>query len=286
MKHNKKNITKKNRKNRKNKIKNLKITKRNNKKRNQRMRGGSISDFIKNKNNGSEEIIELGRGGAGIVYLDKSQPNLVFKVSKSNDTCRIWGKEAKIYNTLNSFNIDTNLCKILKMTDFIQDDEYCCLELHRAFNPLGNDVYYTIHPHFQYKELDYATKGRGRFLGIQNLKNLGIFNDDNIIDYIIDLSILLARLHYKVKNDGYDLELFLSKENDKIIIYIADFDLSEFYTIINNTIIERLAWSLEAVPYFPIEGELYEIFSKNYINEAEKYDMKHIAEEVLKIYSS
>ena len=51
------------------------------------MIGGAIDDFIfnlKSKNN----IVEIGRGGFGIVYLDKTQPDSVFKISTKENTCR------------------------------------------------------------------------------------------------------------------------------------------------------------------------------------------------------
>ena len=42
------------------------------------------------------------------------------------------------------------------------------------------------------------------------------------------LSIVMAKLHYFVKNDGFDLEIFVSKQNSNTELYIADFDLSNF----------------------------------------------------------
>jgi hypothetical protein len=247
------------------------------------MKGGSVKQFLKN----IKESKEIGRGGAGIVYLDKSQDDSVFKVSNKLDTCRIWGKESKIYERLNKINIDTDLCKLIKMKEYFSDEISCCMELTRVYNPINKDFNYTIHPQFQYNDLDYLNKGRGHFLGISQLKKLNIFTDKNIKDYIKELAILLARLHYKHKNDGYDLEVFVGKDlNNQITLYIGDFDLSEFYENMNEKIISRLSWSLASVPYFPIEDELYDIFSDNYLKEASKYNMKETAEMVLKEYIS
>lgn len=255
-------------------------------KRNKVMRGGSIANFLASGRDNPDDLVEIGKGGAGVVYLDKSQPDSVFKISDKRKTCRIWNKEASIYELLNKFQIDTPLCKILKMKTYETYDAVCYMELTRAYNPRGDDVPYTIHPQFQYNKLKYINKDRGHFLGVSNLKTESIFTDANINDYIRDLGILMARLHYQVKNDGYDLELFISKEEGgKTIIYIADFDLSEFYSVISPKIIKRLEWSLAAVPYFPIDGDLYDIFSTNYIEEATKHGMKETAEKVLKLYT-
>jgi len=251
------------------------------------MKGGSVEDFLSKFEERDENLVEIGRGGAGIIYLDKLQPDSVFKVSKEGTTCREWGKESKIYNRLNTYNIDTPLCKILKMKDHKFKGEICSMELTRAFNPRGTDVYYTIQPLFQFEEFNEKYETRGLFLGINNLLKENIFTAENITNYIKDLGIIMARLHYLVKNDGYDLELYISKIDDENTkIYIADFDLSEFYEgYPDKKIIERLSWSLEAVQYFPIEGELYSIFSSNYIDEAIKYDMGSVATEVLQEYS-
>lgn len=249
------------------------------------MFGGTIEDFLKKLNvDGNKDIVEIGRGGAGVVYLDKGYKDSVFKVSKKSDTCRLWGKESKIYDVLNTKNIDTELCKLIKMKEYKGGGENCCMELTRAFNPRGNALTYTIQPQFQYKSLDYNCKGRGLFLGIDELISDGIFTAENIEEYIAQLGQLLARLHYDAKNDGYDLELFISKEGGKTIIYIGDFDLSEFWKDANDETIERLTWSLEAFPYFPIEGKLYNIFSKNYLEQAEAYEHRFVAEKVLKRY--
>lgn len=251
------------------------------------MRGGSIDEFLEKfkdvkKNNTNGNIIEIGRGSTGIVYLDKNQKNSVFKVSKNNLTCRSWSDEAKIYEKINTYNIDTKLCKLIKMKNYKSDDKMCIMELTRAFNPKGQDKYYTIQPHFQYDELNYLNKGRGHFLGIKELEDNEIIKKDKIESYINDLAIIMARLHYQIKNDGYDIELFISKEKEEqACIYIGDFDLSQFY---DKPDIDRLSWCFMAVPYFPIEGKLYDIFSSIYIEEAAKHGMEETAKEVMATY--
>jgi hypothetical protein len=244
--------------------------------------GGNIDNFNLRFESKDNNVVEIGRGGYGIVYLDKQQSESVFKVSKRQNTCREWNNESKIYEKIQTNNIDTSLCKIIKMKNSLFNDELCIIELTRAYNPLGIDKYYTIHPQFQLTDFNYKYHGRGLFLGINELIENNIFTNENIKNYIRDLGIIMARLHYKIKNDGYDIELFISKNNEEdTIIYIGDFDLSQFYETPN---IERLSWCFLAMTYFPIEGELYEIFSKNYIDEANKYQMGEIAEKVLVEY--
>lgn len=247
------------------------------------MKGGSITDILMKSQNNDSSITEIGRGGFGIAIIDKDHPDSVYKISNKNNTCRAWHKESDIYKVLNNYDIDTNLCKLVKMKDNYFTDDTCAMELTRAYNPFGVNEAYTVQPHFQYETLTYRNKLRGLFLGINELIEHEIFTHENISDYITDLGILMARLHYKIKNDGYDIELFISKkENEQTEIYIGDFDLTQFYEDVPD--IERLAWSFEAVAYFPIEGELYDIFSSNYIQEAEKYNMKDVANKVLAKY--
>jgi hypothetical protein len=248
----------------------------------------SIYDFIEILNNKEkrETIKQIGKGGGGIVYINLNKPNYVYKVSNKNNTCRIWSKEVKIYKKLNLFNIDTKLCKILKMKSYIINKDICCLQLTRAFNPIDNKLNYTIQPQFQYDSFNYNYTDRGLFLGIKELLEYKIFTKDNIKKYIKDLGIVMSRLHYQIKNDGHDLELFISKKkNEDVIIYIGDFDLSENYKHVNENVIEILEKSLSDVPYFPIEGELYSIFSKNYLLEAKKYASEETALQVLKLYT-
>jgi hypothetical protein len=245
--------------------------------------GGNIDYFIKN----IDKYQEIGKGAQGIVYSNISDYDSVFKVSNNTNTCRIWNGESKIYEILNKINIDTELCKLIKMNEYIHiENKMCIMKLLRVINPINQDLKYTIHPQFQHEKLDYTVKGRGRFLGINDLISKEIFTLDNIQNYIKDLGILMSRLHYLLKNDGYDIEIFIGKDIEtNIVLYVGDFDLSEFYETINDEIIERLEWSLSAVPYFPIQGEYYEIFSQNYLEEASKYNMRETAKKVLKLYT-
>lgn len=247
---------------------------------------GLVNDFLLAHINPElkKNIHQIGKGASGIVYIYNKYNDSVFKISHSGETCRDWRKEAEIYRKLNQYNIDEPLCKILKMKDYMMNDSLCGMELTRCYNPLGNEDHYTIHPLFQHNNYNKKIDGRGHYLGMNQLIEKNILSRELIPEYVKQLSIVMAKLHYFVKNDGFDLEIFVSKQNSNTELYIADFDLSNFYTEITPEIKTKLLSSLESIDYFPIEGQLYDIFSENYLNEAEKYDMRHIAEEILGDY--
>lgn len=254
--------------------------------------GGSIYTFLVSYNLDINLLKEIGRGGFGTVYLDNSQSDVVFKISQKANICREWKSESIIYNKLNEQNIDEKLCKLIKMNDYKVNSESCIMELTRAKNPIDINLNYTIQPQFGMDNLNYYNKGRGLFLGIKELIDSCIFTNENIKEYIKELALIISKLHYKIKNDGYDLELFLSRENNllddtkHIVIYIGDFDLSKFITDYDKKTIERLEWSLSAVPYFPTkdQSELFDIFITNYISEADNYGLKDIAIKVMELY--
>jgi hypothetical protein len=244
------------------------------------MIGGNIDLFEANQ----DSAIEIGRGGYGIVYLDSNQSNNVFKVSSMEYTCRQWSIESTIYQRLNNFNIDTEFVKVLKMMDYKNDGYKCIMELTRVINPLDSNLSYTIQPLFGFDSFEKKYLGRGLFLGLTELYN-HIFEPNTIQEYIRQLGIVMARLHYYVKNDCYDIELFVSKINNKIEIFVGDFDLSIFITDYDNTTINRIIWSLNAVEYFPHPNNiLFENFYASYIDEATKYNKQTIAEYVMSEY--
>ena len=265
------------------------------------MIGGDVQAFLNNLREDSDNIEKIGSGAFGIVYLDKTQPDSVFKLSKKKLTCQDWGREAEIYEEIAKFELDTRLCKMVKMEEFLINEDMCAMQLTRAHNPLGEDKYYTIQPLFGNETRYVKHEERGEFLGIKELIEKNIFTPENLPEYIADLGILMARLHYKAKNTGYDLELFISKIGNQITIYLGDLDLTRFwetnekYTNENNSlkrrnlVIKDLVKSLEVAPYFPDYyalkdteyAELYTIFENNYIQEAEKYDMDAMAKDVL-----
>ena len=279
-------------KTKKNKTKNqnrkgIKMEKRTCKKNNYKIQqmGGNIADFKNNMLSNNTSIVEIGRGGGGIVYVDNTQPEFVFKISKKGNVCRTWNNEKNIYDELSIYDLDTVNCEFIKMFSFENNGESCFLELSRVFNPLNKDANYTIHPQFGKPSFNVNYKGRGLFLGIKELLEYNIFTPDNLNEYIKDLAIAISNLHYIGKNDGYDIEVFVGSEKNKNKLFIGDFDLSEMIQEYNDYTIDRLVWCLYAVPYFPRrKNELLDVFSDNYILQAKKNNKDDIAIQVIEKY--
>ena len=257
---------------------------RKNRKLNNNQVGGNIEDFKNNMLSNNTSIVEIGRGGGGIVYVDNTQPEFVFKISKKGNVCRTWNNEKKIYDELSIHEIDTVNCEFIKMFSFENNGESCFLELSRVFNPLNREANYTIHPQFGKSSFNASYKGRGLFLGIKELFEYNIFTPDNLNEYIKDLAIAISNLHYVGKNDGFDIEVFVGSEKNKNKLFIGDFDLTEMIQEYNDYTIDRLVWSLYAVPYFPRKDELLDVFSDNYILQAKKNNKDDIAKQVITKY--
>lgn len=247
----------------------------------------NISDFYGDLINDNQNMIEIGRGGQGIVYYSNKNKDSVYKVSSSMDNCRKWDIEVTKYNIINSFNINTNYIKLLRMKHYLlrEDSETCILELNRVVNPLELEADYTIQPLFGLENQEQMYVGRGLFLGVNNLLQYDLLTQKEIIKLVSELGIVMARLHYQIKIDCFDVELFLGIEKNKKVIYIGDFDLSNFILYgYNEEERNKLLESLTLVEYFPTYDEtpeLFELFSNNYILEATKYNGKKIAIDII-----
>lgn len=220
---------------------------------------------------------EIGRGGFGVVYTHKNDSSLCVKVSnkvKGNQSCRQWSNEYKKINSFYDKIQDQEIYKklkltrVLKPTEFVESSEQCYMIMPRVFRPEGKDV---IKPTFQAQlgcpSCDMTHKGRGEFIGLEQIKKY--FNDKDIELVSYELGVLIGLIHFVGKNDAYDVELYMGKDGNsrKCRFYLADFDLSEEYKNITPDIIQRLTWALDAVPYFPTEEsdpELFEKFKKGY----------------------
>ena len=118
------------------------------------MIGGDISKFKENYNNSqvTEEftliqkstdinnnditkptIVEIGRGGGGIVYVDNSQPKFVFKISKKGNVCRTWNNEKNIYDELSHYDLNSVNCKLIKMLSFENNGNSCFFRIIKSF---------------------------------------------------------------------------------------------------------------------------------------------------------
>lgn len=220
---------------------------------------------------------EIGRGGFGIVYTHKNDSALCVKVSnkvKGNQSCRQWSNEYKkitsFYDKISSLDIyhKLKLTKVLKPTEFVESPDQCYMIMPRVFRPEGKDVIKpTIQAQLGCPSCDMIHKGRGEFLGLEQIKKFVDVKDLELVSY--ELGVLMGLIHFVGKNDAYDVELYMGKEGNsrKCRFYLADFDLSEDYNTITPEVIQRITWSLDAVPYFPTEdGDpiLFAKFKKGY----------------------
>lgn len=250
-----------------------------------------INDYIfinvYNKNMDIESKLGtiIGKGGFGSVYTIIDMPKLCVKKSNKNNNCRIWKNEyniiINIHKILNKIDIFNKLkyIKIIKAIQFIENSNgNCYMIMNRIYRPIIpitktnitklNNL--TINALFGIKKNTlYKKSQRGEFYGLDKLND--IFNEEQIKVIIKELGIVMALLHFIVKIDAFDIELYVGLEYDNITpcIYIADFDLSENIIDFNDDIIKnRICWALEAMPYFPNKDcneEHYNIFKEAYI---------------------
>lgn len=241
---------------------------------------------------------EIGRGGFGIVYTHKSNSNLCVKVSnkvKGNQSCRQWSNE---YKKINSFfdkiqDLDLykklKLAKVLKPTEFVESSEQCYMIMPRVFRPEGKDVIKpTIQAQLGCPSCEMVHKGRGEFIGLEQIEKIIDAKDLDIVSY--ELGVLMGLIHFVGKNDAYDVELYMGKDGNsrKCRFYLADFDLSEEYKTLSPPIIQRLTWSLDAVPYFPTDDsnpELFKKFKQGYLESAQLANISDdIVEQIFENY--
>ena len=257
--------------------------------KNIKQKGGNIDTFHTKLSRHDNTLRMIGKGGAGTVYYDPTQPTVVFKVSNKAEVCREWRKEEKIYDQLNRYSIDTPYIKLLRLNQFkvFEGNTGCILELSRVVNPLDPAADYTVQVQLGVNSLTYKNRARGLFLGVQELTEKGIIPGADLNEYVKQLAHVIARLQYEIKNDGFDIEVFAGKEDGRIILYIGDFDLSTMITTYDKQAIDSMAWCLGAVPYFPTkEQSLYSIFKDSYLTTAETLGYRAVAEEVLLAYEN
>lgn len=221
---------------------------------------------------------EIGRGGFGIVYIKKDDPSLCIKVSnknkEKNQSCRQWSNEFKKIKDFMTKIIDHSSYKKLDMVrvvnpiDFIDTNDSCYVILPRIFRPEGrDDKQPTIQAQIGWKSVRIVHKGRGEFIGLKEI--LEYISKEDLHKACFELGVMMALIHHVGKNDAYDVELYLGKEanSKKCRFYIADFDLSDKIIEYNTETIERITWSMDAIPYFPkasCDSQLFELFRKGY----------------------
>ena len=219
---------------------------------------------------------EIGRGAFGIVYEKKNDSSKCIKVSnksKGSIHCRQWSNENKKINTLMT-NIEKyypnynkfKFVKILKPSEFVETSNECYMILPRIYRPNKDDGY-TIQAQLGAISCNMIHKGRGEFISLKEIRQYISEKDIELASH--ELGMIMALIHFIGKNDAYDIEVFLGKElhSKKCRFYIADFDLSEEIKEYDSETIERICWSLDAVPYFPnshTNKKLFDLFKNGY----------------------
>jgi hypothetical protein len=243
---------------------------------------------------------EIGRGGYGVVFESKNDKDMCVKVSDKTNSCRKWSDEfEKVTSVIskletNEFYKKLNYVKIIKPTKYIiRNDGKCYMIMPRIFRPEAKNVKLpTINPQFGVKSYNKIYEGRGQFLGVEQISKNFInksYRKEYMLKYSYELGILMALIHFVAKNDAYDIELYFGKESRKKNnrVYISDWDLSEKYDQLDDRVISRIAWSLDAVPYFPTleTKNLMEVFLEGYLEVCEKYSVsKEVIDKIFKNY--
>lgn len=233
---------------------------------------------------------EIGRGGYGIVYIHAEDHALCVKRSdKSGKACREWSNEyKKIMTMMNNINASSHklilskmkMVKILAPEQFNETSKLCYMMLPRIFRPEGKDVIRpTIQAQLGVQSVQMIHKGRGEFMGLEQLSKIVPAEKLKVAAY--ELGLMMGLIHFHGRNDAYDIEVFLGKEKGakQVRFYIADFDFTEEIKTYDEATIERIYWSLDAVPYFPkkdVNPVLYNQFRKGYAKIAPYKDIEAV----------
>lgn len=240
---------------------------------------------------------QIGKGGFGTVYLLEDYYDLCVKISNKNYSCRKWSDEYKklqdiSFVLLNQSNYNPSLLKaeILKPVKYIEDRSGTCymimpyISRPDGIKNIDDDRYNTVQPMFGEKDMDIIYHGRGQFIGLEQIYKIV----PNVNRLCYDIGYVMGLIHFVAKNDAYDIELFLGKSYEKDLkVYIADFDLTESIQSYDESM-ERIVWSLQAVPYFPVdvESDLYTEFFNGYRKAAKEGDIPDkIVEQIISEYS-
>lgn len=211
----------------------------------------------------------LGKGGFGEVYALRDDPAKCIKITSKKSNCREWKNEfdtiQKIHAKIGAKATSMKMTRILEPITFQETDDICMMLMPRIYRPEGDDVEHTYQVFLGKASEDRIVKGRGHIIGVKQV--LEFISQDDLEVAVRELGVLMALIHHVAKQNAYDVELLMGLEYNKkkIRFYIADFDMSKPITDFGEDTIEDIAWSIEAVPYFPLPGNpLFRYFEEGY----------------------
>lgn len=263
------------------------------------VQGGSLArEFLDEFPKIRSSLIQVGRGGHGIVFLRPTDQNMVFKVSKQKGTCYEWDSEFKmitnIHKAFEKQKIEQlKYAEVIKVKDYAQNTDMCvfCMD-YIQHTP---DVNMTIVPNFGKESINVEYNGRGLYLGLKEMRKY--ISPEEILIYAEQLGKIMGYLHYIAEVDGNDIEVIYghkASDPDKNKLFVIDFDrvgtidfakakTDAFY---RHEVINSMEWVLLAMPYFPVPnvGDLYPKFKTGYLSVAQMISNISIAEEVLSYY--
>jgi len=248
----------------------------------------------------------IGRGGFGVVYTLLDRSDIVVKVSTQTNSCRQWSNEYEKIVIIRDRIIDTKFykslttVKLIDVREFSQQNAHCFMVMERVFRPVFGDCNPktfnkdspTLQAQFGVDSSDLVHKGRGQFIGLQQIKGYleacPMYQNATVETICHELGIFIGLLHFIAKNDGYDIEVFLGREyvEPRLKVFIADFDLSEPITQYDKATISRMTFCLDAVPYFPSKDnpDLFNRFANAYRSVAKSAGFLQVADIVLENY--
>jgi hypothetical protein len=236
----------------------------------------TIDSFAQLLRNKDTNLLKVGSGSGSVVWIDKRDPNVAYKVEKGNAV----GDPNEDYSNaalaLSNYDINATavLCRIMEYTEN---------KLEPVFNTYMSQVKRIVNPGFinpyrnvaavvifNYKTTNYSIiREKGMYYGVAEVEQL--ITRRKLLLLVEQYATTMAQLHYRSLLDGRDVELLLSTKNvdNEHVLYVSDFNVAAVITDhTDNTSVLNMVNSLRNAPTMKSDAELYNIFSTAYLAEA------------------
>lgn len=269
-----------------------------------------VFNLIQAKDRSLHEIGRGGNGIVYVLTTEKDpEPKVVFKVSLSSETCNTWGKEIEIiqvawHNFYRQPKIKTLQPLYSRLVVFLGglsgfespqstggfDKSACIFGMERINGWVGAEretPRLSIQAMFGEADTDKIDPKRGYLWGYKKLMvHMGISSTSGLLPYVTDIGKMIALIHYAFQNDAYDIELLLNYEPSTKRFEFVFVDMDQTLPVPGkvfetpgeekkkaiqlDTFVDRFAWSLDAMPYFPDPDDdvFYPAFKAGYLNTA------------------